>query len=68
MVSRLFLIYVVVELVVVVALASTIGLGWTLLVLLAAFVGGMAFVGFTAQAPAHAVAIGAERSPAALGH
>jgi UPF0716 protein FxsA len=45
MVSRLFLIYVVVELVVVVALASTIGLGWTLLVLLAAFVGGMALSG-----------------------
>ena len=45
MVSRLFLIYVVVELAVVVALASTIGLGWTLLVLLAAFVGGIALSG-----------------------
>jgi UPF0716 protein FxsA len=45
MVSRLFLIYVVVELAVVVALASTIGLSWTLLVLLAAFVGGIALSG-----------------------
>jgi len=45
MVSRLFLVYVVVELAVVVALASTIGLGWTLLLLLAAFVGGVALAG-----------------------
>jgi UPF0716 protein FxsA len=45
MMSRLFLVYVVVELAVVVALASTIGLGWTLLLLLAAFVGGMALSG-----------------------
>jgi UPF0716 protein FxsA len=45
MVSRLFLVYVVVELAVVVALASTIGLGWTLLLLLAAFVVGMALAG-----------------------
>jgi UPF0716 protein FxsA len=45
MVSRLFVVYVVVELAVVVALASTIGLGWTLLLLLAAFVGGMALAG-----------------------
>jgi UPF0716 protein FxsA len=45
MMSRLFLVYVVVELAVVVALASTIGLGWTLLLLLAAFVGGIALSG-----------------------
>ena len=45
MVSRLFLVYVVVELAVVVALASTIGLGWTLVVLLAAFAGGLALAG-----------------------
>jgi UPF0716 protein FxsA len=45
MVSRLFLVYVLVELAVVVALASTIGLGWTLLLLLAAFVAGMALAG-----------------------
>jgi UPF0716 protein FxsA len=45
MVSRLFLVYVLVELAVLVALASTIGLGWTLLVLLAAFVGGIALSG-----------------------
>ncbi|MGA8544025.1 MAG: FxsA family protein [Mycobacterium sp.] len=45
MVSRLFVLYAVVELAVVVALASTIGLGWTLLVLLAAFVAGMTLAG-----------------------
>jgi len=45
MVSRLFLIYVVVELVVVVGLASTIGLGWTLLLVVAAFAGGLAVAG-----------------------
>jgi UPF0716 protein FxsA len=45
MVSRLFLVYVVVELAVVVALASTIGLGWTLVLLLAAFVAGLALAG-----------------------
>ena len=41
MVSRLFLIYAVVELAVIIALVSTIGLGWTLLVLLATFVVGL---------------------------
>ena len=45
MVSRLFLLYVVAELAVVVTLASTIGLGWTLLLLLAAFAGGVALAG-----------------------
>jgi UPF0716 protein FxsA len=45
MVSRLFLIYVIAELAVVVALASTIGLGWTLLLLLAAFAAGLALAG-----------------------
>jgi UPF0716 protein FxsA len=45
MVSRLFLIYVLIELAVLVALASTIGLGWTLLLLLAAFVAGLALAG-----------------------
>jgi UPF0716 protein FxsA len=45
MVSRLFLVYVLVELAVVVALASTIGLGWTLLLLLAAFAAGLAVAG-----------------------
>jgi UPF0716 protein FxsA len=42
MVSRLFLIYVIAELAVAVALASTIGLGRTLLLLLAAFAAGLA--------------------------
>jgi UPF0716 protein FxsA len=45
MVSRLFVLYVVVELAVVVALASTIGLGWTLLLLLAVWAGGLALAG-----------------------
>ena len=41
----LFFIYVVVELAAVVALASTIGIGWTLLILLATFVAGLALAG-----------------------
>jgi len=45
MVSRLFLVYVVVELLVVVGLASTIGLGWTLLAVLIAFAAGLAVAG-----------------------
>jgi len=45
MVSRLFVLYVVVEFAVVVALASTIGLGWTFLLLLAGFVLGLALAG-----------------------
>ncbi len=45
MVSRLFLVYVVVELAVVVTLASTIGLGWTLLLLLGAFATGITLAG-----------------------
>lgn len=42
---RLFLIYAIVELAVIVALASTIGFGWTVLLLLAAFVAGLALAG-----------------------
>jgi UPF0716 protein FxsA len=45
MVSRLFLAYVVIELAAVVALASTIGIGWTLLILLATFLAGIAIAG-----------------------
>ena len=45
MVFRLFVVYVVAELAVILALASTIGLGWTLLLLLAAFAGGLALAG-----------------------
>jgi UPF0716 protein FxsA len=45
MVSRLFLVYVVVELAVVVALTSTIGLGWTLVLLLAGVAAGLALAG-----------------------
>jgi UPF0716 protein FxsA len=45
MVSRLFVLYAVIELAVVVALASTIGLGWTVLLLLAAFLVGITLAG-----------------------
>jgi UPF0716 protein FxsA len=45
MVSRLFFVYAIAELAVVVALASTIGLGWTLLLLLAAFTAGLTLAG-----------------------
>lgn len=45
MAIRLFLVYAVLELAVVVALASTIGFGWTVLLLLATFVLGVALAG-----------------------
>ncbi|ULE32235.1 FxsA family protein [Mycobacterium sp. IDR2000157661] len=45
MAMRLFLLYVVIELVVVVALASTIGLGWTLIAVLTTFLVGLALAG-----------------------
>lgn len=49
MVVRLFLLYVVVELAVVAALISAIGFGWTLLVLLATFLVGVALAGSQAR-------------------
>lgn len=45
MAMRLFLLYAVLEIAVLVSLVSAIGLGWTLLVLLAAFVLGLALAG-----------------------
>jgi UPF0716 protein FxsA len=45
MAMRLFLIYMLVELAVIVALASTIGFGWTILALLGSFVLGLALAG-----------------------
>jgi UPF0716 protein FxsA len=45
MVMRWFLVYVVVELAAVVALASTIGIGWTALLLLATFAIGLVLAG-----------------------
>jgi UPF0716 protein FxsA len=45
MAMRLFLLYTVIELAVIVALASTIGFGWTVLLLLATFVVGLALAG-----------------------
>src|SRR5258707_1739883 len=45
MAMRLFLTYTVVELAVIMALASTIGFGWTVLLLLTTFVVGLALAG-----------------------
>src|SRR5690349_16793559 len=45
MAKRFFLLYVVIELAVLVALASTIGFGWTVLLLLSTFVVGLALAG-----------------------
>jgi UPF0716 protein FxsA len=45
MAMRLFVLYVVIELAVVVALTSTIGFGWTVLLLLGTFLLGMALAG-----------------------
>jgi UPF0716 protein FxsA len=45
MAMRLFLVYALVELAVIVALASTIGFGWTVLLLLGTFVVGLALAG-----------------------
>ncbi|MBJ7338275.1 FxsA family protein [Mycolicibacterium sp.] len=49
MAMRLFLIYVLVELAVVVALVSTIGFGWTLLLVLGTFVLGLVLAGSQAK-------------------
>ena len=45
MAKRLFVLYPVIELVVFVALASTIGFGWTVLLLITTFVVGLALAG-----------------------
>ena len=45
MAMRLFLVYAVVELAVLVALASTIGFGWTVLLLAGTFLVGLALAG-----------------------
>ena len=45
MAMRLFLLYVLIEIAVVVALASTIGLGWTLLAVLGTFLAGLVLAG-----------------------
>ena len=45
MAMRLFLLYTVIELAVIVALVSTIGFGWTVLLLLGTFVVGIALAG-----------------------
>jgi UPF0716 protein FxsA len=45
MAMRLFLVYLIIELAVIAALASTVGFGWTVLLLLAAFIAGLALAG-----------------------
>ncbi|HEX2285778.1 MAG TPA: FxsA family protein, partial [Mycobacterium sp.] len=45
MAMRLFLLYAVLELAVIVALASTIGLGWTVVALLATWLVGLTLAG-----------------------
>ncbi|MGV0645858.1 FxsA family protein [Mycolicibacterium sp. XJ879] len=45
MAMRLFLLYVVLEIAVIVALTATIGIGWTLLMLVAAFAVGLVLAG-----------------------
>lgn len=57
MAKRLFGVYVLVELAVVVLLASTIGIGWTLLLLVGTFALGLALAG--AQLRAHLRRLGA---------
>ena len=68
MMSRLFLVYVLVELAVLVALASTIGLGWTLLLLLAAFVAGLALAGSQLKRQLGRLRSGLTTRPAAARH
>ncbi|MDH6246179.1 FxsA family protein [Mycobacterium sp. OTB74] len=45
MATRLFLVYALIEIAVLAVLASTIGVGWTLLALLATFAAGLAIAG-----------------------
>lgn len=49
MAKRLFLVYALVEMAVMVALVATIGFGWTVLLLLAAFVVGLVLAGSQAR-------------------
>jgi UPF0716 protein FxsA len=58
MVVPLFWIYVLVEVAVVFALASTIGVGWTLLLLLATFVVGLAMAGSQIRRQIHRLRTG----------
>ena len=66
MVSRLLLIYAVVELAVIFALVSTIGWGWTLLALLATFVLGLGHRGpdggFAPHPPDRPIALRVDRT------
>lgn len=58
MAMRLFLVYVLVELAVVVALVSTIGFGWTLLLVIGTFVLGLALAGSQVKRQVHRLQAG----------
>lgn len=64
---RLFLIYVIAELAVVVALVSTIGFGWTVLVLLGTFVLGLALAGSQVKRHVHRLRAGLNGTEPPLG-
>jgi UPF0716 protein FxsA len=58
MAMRLFLVYVLVELAVVVALVSTIGFGWTLLLVIGTFALGLALAGSQVKRQVHRLQAG----------
>jgi UPF0716 protein FxsA len=64
MVLRLFLIYAVVEMAVIVALASTVGFGWTVLLLVSTFVLGVALAGSQVKRHVQRLQSGLTRSTA----
>ena len=64
MAMRLFLLYAVIELAVVVALAATIGFGWTVLVLISTFLVGIALAG--SQVKRHVRRLQSGVNPASL--
>ena len=66
MVFRWFLVYVIVELAAVVALTWTIGLGWTLLLLLATFALGIALAGSQVKRQVQRMRTGLNSPQAAL--
>ena len=64
MAMRLFLLYTVIELAVIVALVSTIGFGWTVLLLIGTFVLGLALAG--SQVKRHFRRLRSGLNPAAM--
>ena len=66
MVFRLFLLYAVIELVVVVALSSTIGFGWTALLLLGTWLVGLMLAGSEVKRHLRRLLSGLDRPQAAV--